>query len=96
MTLNLIFTKERTRLGKRKKNDNNKLIHTELPKPVTDIMDDFVDEERGVLIAMIMSMGGASVEDAAQALDDNNGDVEGAMAQLYGTKEQAENGKLGV
>jgi len=41
--------------------------------------------DRDAEIAMIMSMGSATAEEASRALEENDGDVDCAMAQLYGT-----------
>lgn len=50
--------------------------------------DDIVaDTCRDAEIAMIMGMGSATAEEAARALDENNGNVDRALAQLYGMKD---------
>jgi len=46
--------------------------------------------DRDAEIAMIMAMGRATVKEASQALDENDGDVDLAMAQLYGMTPQYE------
>lgn len=40
--------------------------------------------ERDAKIAKLMEMGGAAVKDAEKALDENDGEVHCAAAQLYG------------
>jgi len=42
--------------------------------------------DRDAEIALIMAMGSATVEEASKALDENDGNVDRAMAQLYDTK----------